>query len=131
MMKFLLIYLVLFFLWWTKGMAIDREESLTDYVAGERVENGATLVEVSSSDLKTNHLPYFLILKTLNPVTQIDLSAGSDQSWNILSYKILYGTQKIRVPGRLQMWYVSEWRKMLSAWHDKSFLLYFLEKLII
>lgn len=130
-MKFLLIYLVLFLLLWTKGSAIDREEGLTDYTVEEGIVNEPVLVEVSSSDLKTNHLPYFLILKALNPATQIDLSAGSDQSWNILSYKILHGTQKIHVPMRLQMWYASEWMRMLSAWHDKSFLLYFLEKLII
>ena len=116
---------------WTKGSAIDREESLTDYTAEEEIVNEPVLVEVSSSDLKNNHIPYFLILKALNPVTQIDLSAGSDQSWNILSYKILHGAQKIRVPMRLQMWYASEWMRMLSVWHDKSFLLYFLEKLII
>ena len=125
-MKFLLIYGVLFLLLWTKGSAIDREESLTDYTAEEEIVNEPVLVEVSSSDLKNNHIPYFLI-----PVTQIDLSAGSDQSWNILSYKILHGAQKIRVPMRLQMWYASEWMRMLSVWHDKSFLLYFLEKLII
>ena len=118
-MKFLLIYGVLFLLLWTKGSAIDREESLTDYTAEEEIGNEPVLVEVSSSDLKNNHIPYFLILKALNPVTQIDLSAGSDQSW------------KIRVPMRLQMWYASEWMRMLSVWHDKSFLLYFLEKLII
>jgi len=122
-MKFLLIYGVLFLLLWTKGSAIDREESLTDYTAEEEIVNEPVLVEVSSSDLKNNHIPYFLIL--------IDLSAGSDQSWNILSYKILHGAQKIRVPMRLQMWYASEWMRMLSVWHDKSFLLYFLEKLII
>ncbi len=130
-MKFLLIYGVLFLLLWTKGSAIDREESLTDYTVEEGIVNESVLVEVSSSDLKNNHIPYFLILKALNPVTQIDLSAGSDQSWNILSYKILHGAQKIRVPMRLQMWYASEWMRMLSVWHDKSFLLYFLGKLII
>lgn len=78
---------------------------------------------------KTNYIPYFLYLKVLNPATQIDLSAGSDQSWNILSYKILHGVQKIHVPMRLQMWYASEWMRMLSVWHDKSFLLYFLGNL--
>ena len=130
-MKFLLIYGVLLLLLWTKGSAIDREESLTDYTAEEEIVNEPVLVEVSSSDLKNNHIPYFLILKALNPVTQIDLSAGSDQSWNILSYKILHGAQKIRVPMRLQLRYASEWMRMLSVWHDKSFLLYFLEKLII
>ena len=108
-MKFLLIYGVLFLLLWTKGSAIDREESLTDYTAEEEIVNEPVLVEVSSSDLKNNHIPYFLIL----------------------SYKILHGAQKIRVPMRLQMWYASEWMRMLSVWHDKSFLLYFLEKLII
>ena len=121
-MKFLLIYGVLFLLLWTKGSAIDREESLTDYTVEEGIVNESVLVEVPSSDLKTNYIPYFLYLKVLNPATQIDLSAGSDQSWNILSYKILHGVQKIHVPMRLQM---------LSVWHDKSFLLYFLGKLII
>nr|WP_306442916.1 hypothetical protein [Odoribacter splanchnicus] len=85
-MKFLLIYGVLFLLLWTKGSAIDREESLTDYTVEEGIVNESVLVEVPSSDLKTNYIPYFLYLKVLNPATQIDLSAGSDQSWNILSY---------------------------------------------
>ena len=122
-MKFLLIYGVLFLLLWTKGSAIDREESLTDYTVEEGIVNESVLVEVPSSDLKTNYIPYFLYLKVLNPATQIDLSAGSDQ--------ILHGVQKIHVPMRLQMWYASEWMRMLSVWHDKSFLLYFLGKLII
>ena len=121
-MKFLLIYGVLFLLLWTKGSAIDREESLTDYTVEEGIVNESVLVEVPSSDLKTNYIPYFLYLKVLNPATQ---------SWNILSYKILHGVQKIHVPMRLQMWYASEWMRMLSVWHDKSFLLYFLGKLII
>ena len=99
-MKFLLIYGVLFLLLWTKGSAIDREESLTDYTVEEGIVNESVLVEVPSSDLKTNYIPYFLYLKVLNPATQIDLSAGSDQSWNILSYKILHGVQKIHVPMR-------------------------------
>ena len=64
-MKFLLIYGVLFLLLWTKGSAIDREESLTDYTAEEEIVNEPVLVEVSSSDLKNNHIPYFLILKSI------------------------------------------------------------------
>ncbi len=59
-MKFLLIYGVLFLLLWTKGSAIDREESLTDYTVEEEIVNESVLVEVSSSDLKNNHIPYFL-----------------------------------------------------------------------
>ena len=51
-MKFLLIYGVLFLLLWTKGSAIDREESLTDYTAEEEIVNEPVLVEVSSSDFK-------------------------------------------------------------------------------
>ena len=51
-MKFLLIYGVLFLLLWTKGSAIDREESLTDYTAEEEIVNEPVLVEVSFSDSK-------------------------------------------------------------------------------
>ena len=65
-MKFLLIYGVLFLLLWTKGSAIDREESLTDYTVEEGIVNESVLVEVPSSDLKTNYIPYFLYLKVLN-----------------------------------------------------------------
>ena len=72
-MKFLLIYGVLFLLLWTKGSAIDREESLTDYTVEEGIVNESVLVEVPSSDLKTNYIPYFLYLKVLNPATQIDI----------------------------------------------------------
>ena len=51
-MKFLLIIWGIVSSLWTKGSAIDREESLTDYTVEEGIVNESVLVEVPSSDLK-------------------------------------------------------------------------------
>ncbi len=132
-MKFLWIYSVLFLFFWTNAWAGDRKDNLleTMIVREEARELYKDMHVLFSERQNGADAPRFDILKSFLKTLAADLLTGVDQGWNRLSYKVLYGIQKNTLPGRMPTWYASEWQKMLSVWHGKSFLLYFLKKLII
>lgn len=130
-MKLLMIYLTLLFLLLLRGSAMEKEMNQAKNTAGENIMKETVVTELSASDTSFDLKTYFLIMRALAPVNQLDLSSGNENNWNNLTCKILHGVSGKRIVTRIQMWYSTEWMKMLSTLHVKGFFVYFLRELII
>lgn len=73
---------------------------------------------------------YFLMLKVLNPVKQLDLP-GDYKMWSSTFYKLLHASSEYLLTVRQKACYTSKYMRLLSARHRDGFYVYSLGKLII
>lgn len=130
-MKLLLIYLTFLSLFLLAGPGGERTSS-KDEVKAEVLLSSSQISTESPASVAESHWlrNYYMMLRILNPVKQLDLPSDY-KSWNGIPCKSLSSSHKSYAPMPLQKRHVVKFMRFLSARHSDGFYIYSLRKLII
>lgn len=130
-MKLFLIYIILLFLCLVMNsggcQTFPKEEVSTETVVPKTLISSKFPAGIAGNNWLRS---YFLMLKVLSPVKQLDLPGDYNKSWSI-TCKSLRSARKAILQIRQRICYTSEYMRLLSARHTNGFYVYSLRKLIL
>lgn len=130
-MKLLLIYMTLLSLCLLIGPGGERISSQEEVKSEVLMPLSQESVDCPTIVAESHWLrTYYMMLKVLNPVKQLDLPSDY-KSWNGIPCKSLSSSHKSYAPIPLQESHAAKFMRFLSARHSDGFYIYSLRKLII